>query len=96
MLKIVIAALLATAPFAASAETRQIVSHADLDLTRPGDVAKLRHRIALAIENICGSYASVEATQADDITRCRVDAVAHLPPRVAALMHSRPTQLAAK
>jgi len=96
MLKIVIASLIAAAPFAASAQTRQIVSHADLDLTRPGDVAKFRHRIAQAIENVCGSYAGVEASQADDVTRCRADAVAHLPRRVAALMNRRHMQLAAK
>lgn len=37
-------------------EVKVRVSHADLDLTRSGDVAKLRTRMRIAIHNACSQW----------------------------------------
>jgi len=70
-----LAASLAAAPALAYAPpTRQAVSYADLDLSRPADVARLRQRLADALENVCGSYATSESWQEHEIARCRAGA----------------------
>jgi UrcA family protein len=53
---------------------RQAVSYADLDLSRPADVARLRRRIASALENVCGSYATSQSWDEHEIARCRAAA----------------------
>ena len=70
-----LAASLAAAPAAAfGPPASQAVSYADLDLSRPADLARLRMRIARALENVCGSYATSESWDEHDITRCRAAA----------------------
>jgi len=70
-----LAASLAAAPAAAyGPPASQAVSYADLDLSRPADVARLHRRLADAFENVCGSYATSESWQEREIARCRAEA----------------------
>ncbi len=81
-----LAASLAAAPAVAYAPpTRQAVSYADLDLSRPADVARLRQRLADALENVCGSYATSESWQEREIARCRAGARAEADAQLARL-----------
>ena len=81
-----LAASLAAAPAAAYAPpARQSVSYADLDLSRPADAARLRQRLADALENVCGSYATSESWQQREIARCRAGARAEADAQLARL-----------
>lgn len=71
------------------------VRYADLDLSRGGDVARLQHRVAMALERVCGSYAGADPVEAQDIAHCRADASARARPIVAMLIaRERATDLA--
>jgi len=87
MTKFALAAAFAIAmPAAAHAlPASQAVSYADLDLSRPADVARLRQRLADALENVCGSYATSESWQEREIARCRAGARAEADARLARL-----------
>jgi UrcA family protein len=92
-------AFTATAATAATpaTEARTVaVRTADLDLSKPAGVQTLKHRVAMAVEAVCGSYAGVETPEIDHVTRCRREAMASLPVRVAALIDGHTTQLAAR
>jgi len=90
MTKFTLAAALAASIAAAPAvayqpPARQAVSYADLDLSRPADVARLRQRLADAYENVCGSYATSESWQEREIARCRAGAQAGADAQLARL-----------
>jgi len=91
--KMLIAALVAgglAAPAAALAPPAQrTVSYADLDLTRGGDVARLRRRIAGAIEEVCGGYAAAESWAEPEISRCRAEARNRAEGQLAAILERR-------
>jgi UrcA family protein len=55
----------------------------DLDMGNPPDAAKLRRRIALAMEQVCGSYATVERADEGIVTSCRRAARADLEHQLA-------------
>ncbi|MBW8744166.1 MAG: UrcA family protein [Sphingomonas sp.] len=55
----------------------------DLNMSDPHDAAKLRHRIASAMEQVCGSYATVERADEDIVTSCRRAARAELEHQLA-------------
>ena len=80
------AAAAATPVSAFEPSSRQTVSYSDLDLARPADVARLRKRIAAAIEDVCGSYAAVESWAEPDISRCRADARARTEEQLTAIL----------
>lgn len=48
-----------------------VVHFADLDLTRPGDVGRLRHRIANAASKVCGEPSSADPSGKVNAARCR-------------------------
>jgi UrcA family protein len=87
---------LALAPAAAPAlaSTPESMVHtvhvSDLDLSTPGGVSRLHHRVAAAVEAVCGSYAGTQssggAQEADDITQCRQQARMQIEQRLAVLM----------
>jgi UrcA family protein len=80
------AAIAVAAPAAAyGPPATQTVSYADLDLSRPADVARLRQRLAGALEYVCGSYATAESWQEREIARCRAQAGAQAEARLARL-----------
>ena len=90
-----VAASLAATPAAAyGPPARQAVSYADLDLSRPADVARLHRRLAAALENVCGSYATSESWQESEIARCRAGARAEADAQLARLT-GRAVQVAA-
>jgi UrcA family protein len=90
-----LAASLAAAPAAAYAPPeRQAVSYADLDLSRPADVARLHRRLADALENVCGSYATAESWAEHEIARCRAEARTRADAQLARLT-GRAVQVAA-
>ena len=71
---LIAAAAAATAsPAARAGVPASVVVHGDLDLTRPADMARLRRRIALAVEEVCGSYAAIEPYQEQELSRCRAE-----------------------
>jgi UrcA family protein len=86
-------ALLATEPEAPS----HIVRYADLDLSRPAGVERLRRRIAGAVEAVCGSYAQTSIEEQVHIAQCRKESMARLQPVMTALLDSsRSVSLAAR
>ena len=90
---------LTTAPaFAASPETgASPVRYADLDLATARGAKILHHRIAAALEAVCGSYAGTNTSAGDDeareITRCRAGAQAQAD-RLVAMILSANAQIA--
>jgi UrcA family protein len=76
-------ALFAGAPVSAQ-ESAVTVRITDLNMSDPHDTAKLRRRIALAMEQVCGSYATVERADEDIVTNCRRVARADLEYQLAA------------
>jgi UrcA family protein len=56
----------------------QVVSFADLDLSRQSDVRTLDRRIALAVAEVCGTGSDVDPAGKNDIRRCRVETTALL------------------
>lgn len=80
------AAVAATPASAFETSSRQSVSYRDLDLARPDDVARLRKRIAAAIEDVCGSHATSESWADLDISRCRAAARARTEAQLAAIL----------
>jgi UrcA family protein len=85
---------------AAPAQARhaeKAIHYGDLDLSRPDDATTLRHRIARALETVCGSYATVEPSQTDTIDRCRADARQRADTELARVMNDASNRhLAAK
>jgi len=94
------AALIATGAPAFAGQDAGIVRvrYADLDLSTATGARTLRHRIAMAMESACGSYAgtatSAGMSEADAITKCRAANAAAADQRVAAIVAR--AQLAAR
>jgi UrcA family protein len=63
-------ALLAGTPVSAQ-DSAVTVRITDLNMSDSHDAAKLRRRIASAMEQLCGSYAAVERADEGIITSCR-------------------------
>jgi UrcA family protein len=80
------------APPAGAAARR--VSFADLDLATADGRAQLGHRIAMAIEQVCGSYAAASVSDTSDIDRCRAEARTGIETRLAALRARTMTEVA--
>ena len=78
------AAMTPAAAFAPAAG--QAVGYADLDLSHPAGVARLRQRIAAALEDVCGSYAASEPWAEREIARCRAGAQARADAQLARLV----------
>ena len=83
-----LAAATAAAPAAAQDQSR-VVRHGDLDLSRPADEAKLRKRVALAVEAVCGSYAGVRPDDVGEVSACRRRAEAGAEVRIARRLGER-------
>jgi len=59
---------------ALAGERSVTVSHADLDLKSAAGRAELGRRLAVATEQVCGSYAGASNVEVTDIGRCRNEA----------------------
>jgi UrcA family protein len=77
----------ATPAIASGPPASRTVAYADLDLSRPRDVSRLRRRIASALETVCGSYATSESWAEREISRCRADAQARAAGELARLVN---------
>lgn len=65
----------APAPIVIQSGPVAIVRLADLDLASPAGQRVLKHRLAGAIEEVCGSYANVtDWAEIDGVTQCRASA----------------------
>ena len=53
-----------------------------ISVSGKGDNAETRHRIAIAIEEMCRSYGAVEPYQHDEITKCRALAWRSVEPQL--------------
>ena len=73
-------------PASAAPAGRMAVSYADLDLSRPSDRARLRRRIATAIDALCGSHATAESSADAEISRCRTEARAGAETQLASIL----------
>jgi UrcA family protein len=96
------AAFLASAPAFATQPERSstTVRYADLNLSTPAGVKMLRHRVASALESVCGSYAGTDTAgaegEADTIAKCRAANRVLVDRRVAALVSANVQVAAAR
>lgn len=60
---------LAQAP---AADRTQVVSYADLDLSRAADVRKLDRRIRAAVAEVCGTASAADPEGQNEVRRCRI------------------------
>lgn len=68
-----------------SATRTATIRTVDLDLSSTAGQAKLRHRVGLALESLCGSYANApDPGEQDLITACRKTATADIASAIAA------------
>lgn len=94
--RIVIASLLAaaTAPVAAqSAENSVVIT---VDRAARASHALMRHRIAVAVEEVCGSYATIETYQVPELDACRKEAWASANRQLAAIKDSGQIRLTSR
>lgn len=68
---------------------------ADLDLASPSGKAMLDRRVGRALENVCGSYATVEADMQQQIQACRAATRAQID-RTLATLPAAPAAYAAR
>ncbi len=86
------AVALASAPTRATTPESNLrsVRYADLDLSTAAGLRTLHHRIAAAVEAVCGSYAGTEsdamADENDEITQCRAATKTRLNEQLQAVM----------
>ncbi|MCJ2176968.1 UrcA family protein [Novosphingobium album (ex Hu et al. 2023)] len=67
------------------------VNLADLDLSQPADVTRLRHRLAQAVEFVCGNYATTEQWQIEKVNNCRAVVVPKVKAAFSAATHDART-----
>lgn len=90
-----LAATLMTCPAQATQPeaTQRIVHIEDLDLSTAGGMYKLRHRVAAALEAVCGSYAGTQGSGADweaeEITQCRSVAQTKIDQQIGVIVSGR-------
>jgi UrcA family protein len=70
------------------------VTYADLDLATHAGRARMNHRIAVAVEAVCGSYAGAPSFETREIDRCRAAARTGIETQLAALRSRTATQVA--
>lgn len=66
------------------------VYYGDLDLSRQADLKTLDRRVARAIDAVCGSFATVEEWQHNDVRKCRSAAREQARADIALVASSRP------
>lgn len=89
--RIVISALLATgvaAPVQAQNQPSQATAYVTVDKAARASHALLKHRLAVAVEEVCGSYAAIEPYQVPELDACRRQAWASANRQLAAMSSS--------
>lgn len=81
----------------AHAELRtEVIIVVPADFSSPRAVSRLRQRISGAIEDVCGSYATTEKYQWDEIDVCRRDAWRRSEQRLASIHHGGEIRLSGR
>ena len=75
---LILAAIAAASAPASAEERRHVVSFADLDLSIAAHVRTLDRRIAIAVEEVCGTASDADPGGKNDVRRCRVETTARL------------------
>ena len=96
MTRFALIGLLFTAiPAAALADPRTAtVTVTAVDMASPAARARLDRRIGAAIEQVCGSYATIESSQVPEMDACWTSAKAETAQRLASLKGAAQIQLA--
>ncbi|QAY78119.1 UrcA family protein [Sphingosinicella sp. BN140058] len=79
----VLCALLLTICSVAAAETSTRVPLGGIRPEGPGDLARLKRRLAAAIETVCGSYAGASTSEEYEIKACRRAAIMEIDRQLA-------------
>jgi len=94
---IIIQALLATGLIApAQAEQPENTAYVIVDKSALASRKLMKHRIALAVEQVCGSYATIETYQTPEVDACRKEAWASARRQMAALSGPGEIRLSAR
>ena len=75
-------AMLTGGPVAAQLQKSRVVTYHDLDLTRPADVQKLRHRTMRAINYVCRAPAPDSPLTGVEDQDCRAEVMAKVQPQM--------------
>ena len=73
-----------------------VVTVSSAELSTPAGTARFNKRVAAAIEQVCGSYATIEAYQVPQLDECRRSAWRGVETRIAALKASGEIQLSSR
>ena len=92
-----IAAILSIVPSTAIAEPNSVtIEVSRADFATPIAQARLQHRISAGIEQVCGSFATIEPSQEPAVASCWMAAKASVAQRLATLRNDTTIELAAK
>lgn len=92
-----IAAVLSAVSAAASAEPISVtITVTRADFATPAAEARLQHRISAGIEQVCGSFATIESSQEPAVAECWATAKTSVSQRLASMGNHATIQLAAK
>ena len=95
--RFIITALLAAAIAApAQADDSQNSATVIVDRSARASHALLKHRIAVAVEEVCGSYATIETYQVPELDACRKEAWASAHRQLAALKDTGQIRLSSR
>ena len=93
----IIGLLLTAIPAAANAEPRSAtITVTAADMATPAARAKLDRRIGSTIEEVCGSYATIESSQVPEMDACWAAAKRQVQQRMASLKGRTNIQLSAR
>lgn len=95
-ISLIAAIALGVASPAISGPAQIAIKVADSDLDTRAGRARLRRQISGAIEELCGSYASTESYQWDQLDDCRRKAWANSSRQLAALRAARSVKIGAR
>ncbi|MCL6684244.1 UrcA family protein [Sphingomonas alba] len=88
-----LAAAAATPVIGQTAENSVVVT---VDRAARASHALMKHRIAVAVEEVCGSYSTIESYQVPELDACRKEAWASVNRQLAALKDSGQIRLSSR
>ena len=95
--RLAISALLAASLIApAQAEENSSSVTVIVDRAARASHVLMKHRLAVAVEEVCGSYATIESYQVPEVDACRKEAWASANRQLAALKDTGPIRLSSR
>ena len=91
---VVPALLAASLAIPAEAEEANHTAYVIVDKSARASKALMKHRIAAAVEEVCGSYSTVESWQVPEVDSCRREAWASVNRQLAELPSSATVRIA--